>query len=191
MAVHRRGMLADLTDICKGGGSVGGVLNPQRPAIGISSSIWRKMRWGRVMAEKDPVYLSESEYVLLAKRGWQQYRTRICKRLWSPGIDSEHLREFSKKFKTALMVYSGAWGKLIHGKNQKQKISWHCPFKGLQIRALEEDERRHSREVKERVSSHFLRWGRNWIMGWERKRYDWLFFTVSLHCHRKRDQYNR
>jgi hypothetical protein len=62
-------MLADLTDICKGGGSVGGVLNPQRPAIGISSSIWRKMRWGRVMAEKDPVYLSESEYVLLAKRG--------------------------------------------------------------------------------------------------------------------------
>jgi hypothetical protein len=26
------------------------------------------------------------------------------------------------------MVYSGAWGKLIHEKNQKQKISWHCPF---------------------------------------------------------------
>ncbi len=27
------------------------------------------------------------------------------------------------------MVYSRAWGKLIHEKNQKQKISWHCPFK--------------------------------------------------------------
>ncbi len=27
------------------------------------------------------------------------------------------------------MVYSGAGGKLIHEKNQKQKISWHCPFK--------------------------------------------------------------
>ncbi len=27
------------------------------------------------------------------------------------------------------MVYSGAWGKLIHEKNQKQKISWHFPFK--------------------------------------------------------------
>jgi hypothetical protein len=26
------------------------------------------------------------------------------------------------KFETALMVYSGAWGKLIHEKNQKQKI---------------------------------------------------------------------
>jgi hypothetical protein len=28
------------------------------------------------------------------------------------------------------MVYSGAWGKLIHEENQKSKISWHCPFKG-------------------------------------------------------------
>ncbi len=26
------------------------------------------------------------------------------------------------------MVYSDAWGKLIHEKNQKSKISWHCPF---------------------------------------------------------------
>ncbi len=26
------------------------------------------------------------------------------------------------------MVYSGAWGKLIHEKNQKSKISWNCPF---------------------------------------------------------------
>ncbi len=27
------------------------------------------------------------------------------------------------------MEYSGAGGKLIYEKNQKQKISWHCPFK--------------------------------------------------------------
>ncbi len=27
------------------------------------------------------------------------------------------------------MEYSGAGGKLIHEKNQKQKVSWHCPFK--------------------------------------------------------------
>ncbi len=26
------------------------------------------------------------------------------------------------------MGYSRAGGKLIHEKNQKQKISWHCPF---------------------------------------------------------------
>jgi hypothetical protein len=29
----------------------------------------------------------------------------------------------------ALMGYSEAWGKLIHEKNLKSKISWHCPFK--------------------------------------------------------------
>ncbi len=29
------------------------------------------------------------------------------------------------------MGYSGAGGKLIHKKNQKQKISCHCPFKLL------------------------------------------------------------
>jgi hypothetical protein len=34
-----------------------------------------------------------------------------------------------EKFETVLMGYSGAGGKLIHEKNQKQKISWHCPFK--------------------------------------------------------------
>jgi hypothetical protein len=27
------------------------------------------------------------------------------------------------------MEYSGAGGKLIREKNQKEKISWHCPFK--------------------------------------------------------------
>ncbi len=27
------------------------------------------------------------------------------------------------------MGYSGAGGKLIDGKNQKRKISWHCSFK--------------------------------------------------------------
>ncbi len=30
------------------------------------------------------------------------------------------------------MECSGAGGKLIHEKNQKQKISWHCPFKLVQ-----------------------------------------------------------
>ncbi len=40
-----------------------------------------------------------------------------------------NLREFSKKFETVLMGYSGAGGKLTHEKNQKQKILWHCPFK--------------------------------------------------------------
>jgi hypothetical protein len=30
------------------------------------------------------------------------------------------------------MLLSGAWGKVIHEKNQKQKISRHCPFKHCQ-----------------------------------------------------------
>jgi hypothetical protein len=33
-----------------------------------------------------------------------------------------------EKIWTILMGYSGAGGKPIHGKNQNQKISWHCPF---------------------------------------------------------------
>jgi hypothetical protein len=27
-----------------------------------------------------------------------------------------------------LMLFSGAWGKMIHEKNLKQKILQHCPF---------------------------------------------------------------
>ncbi len=39
-------------------------------------------------------------------------------------------RKFSTKIKMALMLLSEAWGKMIHDKNQKQKISRQCPFKG-------------------------------------------------------------
>ncbi len=49
---------------------------------------------------------------------WYRWCTMTC----------EYLREFSKKFETVLMGYSGAGGKLIH-EILKQKISWHCPFK--------------------------------------------------------------
>ncbi len=38
-------------------------------------------------------------------------------------MSCEYLREFSKKFETVLFGYSGAGGKLIDEKNQKQKIS--------------------------------------------------------------------
>jgi hypothetical protein len=44
-------------------------------------------------------------------------------------LSYEYPRECSTKFETALMVYSGSWGKLIHEKKQKSKISLHCPFK--------------------------------------------------------------
>jgi hypothetical protein len=38
-------------------------------------------------------------------------------------LNCKYLREFSKILKMFLMEYSGAEGKLIHEKNQKQKIS--------------------------------------------------------------------
>jgi hypothetical protein len=37
-------------------------------------------------------------------------------------LDLQYLREFSKKFEMILMLLSGAWGKVIHEKNLKQKI---------------------------------------------------------------------
>ncbi len=43
----------------------------------------------------------------------------ICHRCQRPRwctLNCEYLREFSKKIETALMVYSRAWGKLIHEK---------------------------------------------------------------------------
>jgi hypothetical protein len=44
-------------------------------------------------------------------------------------LELRYLRDFSKKFETVLIGHSGVGGKLIHKKNQRQKISWHCPFK--------------------------------------------------------------
>jgi hypothetical protein len=47
----------------------------------------------------------------------------------------EYLSEFSKKFETALLIYSRVWGKLIHEKNLKSKISWHCNFETCTVYA--------------------------------------------------------
>ncbi len=92
------------------------------------------------------------------------YRWKICHRRrwyqWST-LSYEYLREFSKKFETALMVYWGAWGKLIHQKNQKQKISWHCPFNAtitrfsLIFRAVHVSGR----------GNHGVRTGSTWVHG--------------------------
>ncbi len=59
------------------------------------------------------------------------FATGVCHRCqrhrWC-SLSCEYLREFSKKIEMAVMAYSGAWGKLIHEKNQKSKISRHYPF---------------------------------------------------------------
>ncbi len=63
---------------------------------------------------------------------WSWHRRQISH--WCHGyqwctLTCEYLRaEFLEKFETTLILFSGAWKKSIHGKNLKQKISWHCPF---------------------------------------------------------------
>ncbi len=41
-----------------------------------------------------------------------------------------------EKIETALMGYSESWKKLIHGKNLKSKISWHCSFNKFVIKCV-------------------------------------------------------
>ncbi len=40
---------------------------------------------------------------------------------------------FYKKIKMNLMLFPGSWGNMIHEKNIKQKISWHCPKSGVRL----------------------------------------------------------
>ncbi len=76
-------------------------------------------------------WLPKGDQIKLLKFFWLKIFS-ICHRCrwhrWQ-NLSCEYLREFSKKFGTVLMEYSGAERKLIYEKNQKQKISWHCPFK--------------------------------------------------------------
>jgi hypothetical protein len=37
----------------------------------------------------------------------------------------------AEKFEMTLMLFSGTLGKMIHEKNLKQKISWHCPYQAI------------------------------------------------------------
>ncbi len=58
-------------------------------------------------------------------QGWGPWGCDLADNLPTQGnrqtLSCEYLREFSKKFETTLMAYSGAWGKLIHKKIQKSK----------------------------------------------------------------------
>ena len=77
--------------------------------------------WHRLQIATGINNTSETGGKIFRRCRWYRWCTLTC----------EYLREFSKKFETVLMWYSGAGGKLIHKKNQKQKISWHCPFKAV------------------------------------------------------------
>ncbi len=71
---------------------------------------------------------------------WDRWQIchRFCWHRWCT-LTCEYLREFSKKFEMILMSFSGALGKVIHDKNLKQKISWHCPFKAEKYKGAAEE----------------------------------------------------
>ncbi len=50
------------------------------------------------------------------------------------------------------MGYPGAGGKLIHEQNQKQKISWHCPFKAISYGGREGS----SQQAQQSVAGQFI-----------------------------------
>ncbi len=52
-------------------------------------------------------------------------------------LSCEYLREFSKKFETALLIYSGAWGKLIHEKNRSRKSRGTVPLSPAMGRGID------------------------------------------------------
>jgi hypothetical protein len=47
-------------------------------------------------------------------------------------LSCEYLCEFSKKLETALMVYSVAWGKLIHEKTKSRKSPKTVPLRHVE-----------------------------------------------------------
>ncbi len=70
----------------------------------------------------------------LAVNLWPVSTTTVTKQnLWNKFCDWRffHLQISQKTFETALLGYSGAWGKLIHERNLKSKIYRHCPFKRI------------------------------------------------------------
>ncbi len=109
---------------------------------------WRRCRWHRWQIMRTvsgcrnfKVNLKAKIYnmvTLLPKGAQIKLLTFLCLKIFSIchrcrwhrwcTLSREYLREFSKKIEKAVLVYSDAWGKLIHEKNQKSKISWHCPF---------------------------------------------------------------
>jgi hypothetical protein len=60
----------------------------------------------------------------------------------APCVCCEYLREFSNKFKTVLMGYSGAGGKLIHEKTRSRKshdtvpVSYTLQYQGNRIQTV-------------------------------------------------------
>ncbi len=59
------------------------------------------------------------------QRWHQQQICHHCCWYWWCTLICEYLREFSNKFEMPILLFSAAWGKMIHEKNLEQKILWH------------------------------------------------------------------
>ncbi len=61
----------------------------------------------------------------------------LCQRHRWGTLSWEYLRKFAKKFETSLMVYSGAWGKLIPEKPEVKNLVTlslqRCPLSKCEI----------------------------------------------------------
>ncbi len=61
------------------------------------------------------------------------------------------------------MLLSGAWGEVIHEKNLKQKISWHCPFNPFSyakrhLRNIKGSEQREVKGLSKVANEKYMTW---------------------------------
>ncbi len=111
------------------------IISTKGPAPFSSSPICLKGQCHEIFNIKIFSLISSSKPLSLPLGPYQQHQRywwQICRRCrwyrWCT-LTCKYLREFWKNFEMALMLFSGAWRKMIHERKLKQKVSWHCPFK--------------------------------------------------------------
>ncbi len=72
-------------------------------------------------------------------------------------LTREYLRKFSKKIWNGLNGILWGWGETDAWKNQKQKISWHCPFKSIFVAVFRPIKKR--KKHRNFVEYSLWRWG--------------------------------
>jgi hypothetical protein len=77
---------------------------------------------------------------------------------------------------------SGAWGKMIHEKNLKQKISWHCPFNTSDQTIANVKESLTEKEANSRISVG--KWMEGPTSPYRQRETDW----PSWHAPRNKDK---
>jgi hypothetical protein len=101
-------------------------------ATGVNNTVWqicRQCPWNRWQFATGVNNTSGTGTKICRQCRW--YRWKICRRCrwhrWC-ALTCEYLRELSKKFVMTLMLFSGAWGKVIHEKTWSKKSRDAVPF---------------------------------------------------------------